>query len=473
MRRVLRVGLLGLVVALAQLALVACQPKVVAPPPECANDVDCGAYKRCEAGRCLVLNTPEERAASQLRVAENLLKAGKPDYNAVLAAYQAVQAEIPTVEGIELNIGLCYLKMGDEEHAAAIFKKLREATPDDANVLLASGLLLSSHGKNKEALDLYQGFLKTHPDNLEVLTNVATLFRAEKKYDDALAVTRKILIKDPAHPGAFNNLGLIFFEQNKLLLSRMVTTSGIKAQEDVKKRPDAGLYNNLALIHSQMGNDDQAVANWRIANQIDPTLVGPNLNLAHKALVYADFERARKHYEAALAQDPNNREALIGVAQCYAPLKKHEEALAIYQKLVAGNPKDAVAWFDLGVLYFDHLKKQQESRDAFNKFLTLGYDDKAKVAQAKEYLTKEIVVATPPEAPKPEGAQAPIDNDIPVVPESAEGAAPAAGSDAVPAPAPDALPAPAPDAAPAPAPVAPAPAPTGAEGDTPAPVPAN
>ena len=410
MRRFLMLVLIFLIAAALNL-VVGCKPKPEEPLPECQVDADCGLNKYCSGGKCFQMKTtPKQRAEAHIKKANELRTASKVDYQAVIAEYQAALNEVPGTP-VEFNIGLCYMKMGEYERAEPVFKKARAQDPDAPNPVLALGRLNILKGRPDDALIAYEAYLRNHPGNLEVRTNVATLYRLQKKYDKAMAEIRKILVKDPAHPGAFNNLGLLYLAQGRILLAQMVTANGIQAQENVKKKPDACLYNNMGLIYLKMGYRDLAVANFRKAQKVDSRLFATNLNLGHMALKFNDFQTAKIHYELVLSENPNHREARLGLAQCMTGLRQPDEALAIYQQLIMEKPKDPVATFNVGVLYFDHLRKQKEAHAAFRKFLTFNYPDKKKKEQAEMYLIMEV--EKPPEPqPPPEAAPAPEDEGV-------------------------------------------------------------
>jgi|GEM_PF-802105 len=443
----------GLAMILAVVAFACGEPE--APPPECQIDTDCGPNKYCEAGKCLILKTPEQIAQENLDRAAVLLKESKIDYPAVIEAYKAALREVPNIQGVDFNIGLCYMKMREFDKALPIFSKAYEANPNDVNAVLALGRVEELKNNLSGALDVYQKFIESNPDNLEVRTNVATIYRVKGEKEKAMEQVRTIFVKDPAHPGAFNNLGLIYLSEGKLLLARMVTVNGIEAQKNVKKVEDAGLYNNLGLIYLKMGDDVRAVANFRIAYSLDNKMISVNHNLGNTYLKSYDFTRAIEHYHHILSEDPYHYGALVGVAQCLRGLAKFEESKAAYEKVLQLYPNDAVSTFNLGVLYFDHLKQQEPAHASFRKFLTMGYNDPKKRELAEMYLSQEVIIQEPePEEQemnlqKAESSEETSDDAAEAA--AAEGAAPAEETPAeetAPAPAEEK---PAEEAAPAPA----------------------
>ncbi len=401
------------------------------PPPECVVDADCDVNQYCSGGKCLrAATTPKERAEGYIRKAEELLTAAKVDYKQVIDMYRNAKKEVPVVEWVDFNIALCQMKMGDTNQALPVFLSYRKKYPDDVRPVFAIGQLYALKDDKGKAMELYQEFLKDHPENLEIRNNIATIYRERKEYDKAMEQIRKIFVRDPAHPGAFNNLGLLYMAQDQLLLARMVTFNGIQAQENVKKKPDAGLYNNFGLIYLKMGQQDLAVANFRKAYKLDKTQVSANLNLGHIALAANDFASAKTHYDSVLSEDKDNFEARAGLAQCLASMKKPKEALALYQGLLKEKPGDPALLYNLGVLYFDHLKMQKEAHDTFREFLAKNYPDKKKNDMANMYLQMEVMVQQPEPEP-PSRQQMPQEDQQAEPPAEGEESPQAAAADAV------------------------------------------
>ena len=84
----------------------------------------------------------------------------------------------------------------------------------------------------------------------------------------------------------------------------------------------------------------------------------PGLAEGHVALGYyyyrgfRDYDRALQEFAIAQKTLPNNKAILAGTGTIYRRQGKFEEALAIQQKLVAMNPRDALTSCDIGYTYW-------------------------------------------------------------------------------------------------------------------------
>jgi len=71
--------------------------------------------------------------------------------------------------------------------------------------------------------------------------------------------------------------------------------------------------------------------------------VHPKVDAGYAAYQAGDLARARAEYEQALADEPGNRDALLGLAAIETRAARYESAEALYQRLLQVDPRDAHA----------------------------------------------------------------------------------------------------------------------------------
>ena len=71
------------------------------------------------------------------------------------------------------------------------------------------------------------------------------------------------------------------------------------------------------------------------------------LTIAYQAYEQGDFNSARKNYDQVLAQDGDNRDALLGRAAIHILENEYDAAIQNYQQLLLANPKDSMAMTSL------------------------------------------------------------------------------------------------------------------------------
>jgi tetratricopeptide (TPR) repeat protein len=88
---------------------------------------------------------------------------------------------------------------------------------------------------------------------------------------------------------------------------------------------------------------DSATADVRVARGASSPAINPAVQAGYAAFGAGDLATARQQYAAALRQDPNNRDALLGSAVIAARERRDDEAAGFYSRLLAANPRDADA----------------------------------------------------------------------------------------------------------------------------------
>jgi tetratricopeptide (TPR) repeat protein len=81
----------------------------------------------------------------------------------------------------------------------------------------------------------------------------------------------------------------------------------------------------------------------KVARSTVPAQVPPALTSAYGALGHGDLAGAQQQYDAMLQQDPNNRDALLGVAAVAQRQRQDERAAAAYGRMLELDPTDADA----------------------------------------------------------------------------------------------------------------------------------
>ena len=147
---------------------------------------------------------------------------------------------------------------------------------------------------------------------------------AQQSGDNATAIQkyRAMLKLAPHLAPAYNNLGMLYFNQGDYAHAAKVLEQGLKVNPDM---PTASAM--LGLSYAQMGENAKAV----------PLL------------------------EAVLRANPNDDNAQMALARALINLKRYDEATPYLRNHLAKDPKDTQAWYLLGKTYL------QLSEDALGK----------------------------------------------------------------------------------------------------------
>ncbi len=230
------------------------------------------------------------------------------------------------------------LQTGDAKGAEAAARKLVKSHPKLAVAHFILGSAQAALGKLRDARQSLETTLRLKPDYSEARDTYGRVLFNAKAYDRAIEQFQTVLKEKPGHFKAMGNLGLALCEKGEVAgglvalrnalelnpkqpeirqaLGRHLSASSRTAQEAIDvleeavKQGDksAVVYINLAKAHGRLGQDEQAQANFAIAEEINPDSIAL---IAARALYFqtlGDFEAAEQDFRRAIAMEPDNGE---------------------------------------------------------------------------------------------------------------------------------------------------------------------
>lgn len=99
--------------------------------------------------------------------------------------------------------------------------------------------------------------------------------------------------------------------------------------------------------------------------------------------------------DIAVLEQANDPRAAFYLGNLYYDRRRYGDAVAAWEKAVEGEPKNAVAWRNLGIAYFNRQNRPQEAKAAYEKAFAASPDD-GRVFYERDQLWKKLGV-TPSE----------------------------------------------------------------------------
>jgi tetratricopeptide (TPR) repeat protein len=162
------------------------------------------------------------------------------------------------------------------------------------------------------------------------------------RLDAAEAVYRGILAQAPDHAEAMRLLGLVANQRgqhqqaHELILRSMALG------------PTPMHHQNLGMVLTNLKRIDEAMASYRRAIELDPTLIDGHLNLGNLLRMAGRLDEAIACYRRVLEISPGYAAAYNNMGNVYSQQDKKDEALEAYRCAVAANPNFALAHYNLG-----------------------------------------------------------------------------------------------------------------------------
>ncbi len=130
----------------------------------------------------------------------------------------------------------------------------------------------------------------------------------------------------------------------------------------------------------------EAMAAYRKALDLDPSLAAAHTNLGIAHFEKGDLEAARTHFERALALDPDQPEARYNLANLYEQDGQLDLAIAELRRVVASRPEFADAHFNLAIA-LEKVGSRVQAADHFHRYLSLsGEEDTVWARLAKSHI---------------------------------------------------------------------------------------
>jgi Flp pilus assembly protein TadD len=184
------------------------------------------------------------------------------------------------------------------------------------------------------AIDPLQKFIAAEPDVAYGHFELAYVFTALQKVDEARAEYERAIAVDPKMAEAYLNLGILFIEHDPAVAVRNL-------RKAVELLPAQSRPRYLLGVAQENAKDYSAAAeSFEGAYRLDPHNLEPILHLANLYLRLQRPADAEAKFRSILEVQPNNAQALLGVAECLAAQKK-PEATEAYRSYLTVQPTDS------------------------------------------------------------------------------------------------------------------------------------
>ncbi|MEO5718848.1 MAG: tetratricopeptide repeat protein [Chthoniobacterales bacterium] len=249
-----------------------------------------------------------------------------------ITALESLLKKTPGLKAAQLLLADAYRASARPDDAANLFREQIRATPKATEPYFFLGLLDSQQGKSEEARKSFEKVLELSPDNRSAVEQLVNLDLQAKDY----------------------------------------TSASRRVQEQLSSHPDS----TFALLLE--GKVRMAEANWLAAEQALKKLLtsDPNSGPAYDMLVTCYLATGRlpdaaRELEVVLSKAPDNQSARMTLATIREKQKDYPKARAVYEKLLALNPKFVPALNNLSYLYSEQFNDSAKAIELAQKARSL------------------------------------------------------------------------------------------------------
>jgi tetratricopeptide (TPR) repeat protein len=331
-----------------------------------------------------------------------------------IALLEGVIARSPSATLNDL-LGDAYTQSHEYDKAEKAYRRAVELDPSEPGHLRGLGQTLFSEEKYPDALAVYQKLADLMPDDADVYLRMAQIYRELHQWDKAEDSIVKARQYAPGTVEVMYNEATIYEAQGRFddairVLSDAVT--GVKTQSTVlpsRRRELAILYEQLGRLYRDTNNYQAAIYTFQELGHL-----GEEEDRRARILIMETYRQAKELPKAlqtgkeALAKYPNDaavrasyalllgenqqadegvkllqadlkgtaadRELYLNISQIYERSHRYQEAEAMARKAEAlpGEPREnEMTWFLLGAIY-ERQKQYDKAEEQFQKVLRVN-----------------------------------------------------------------------------------------------------
>jgi tetratricopeptide (TPR) repeat protein len=269
------------------------------------------------------------------------------------------------------NLGILLAQSGDLAEAEPSLERAAQLAPGAEEIATALGQVRRRRGENRKAADGLQVFVEQHPEAREARALYVVALRDSGQIDAAIAQARDALRRKAGDATALSELALSELAKGERDTAELLVKEAIASNKE-----SAIAHRTAGLIALAKGDDAAAFASFLKASHLDPKDTTARLNMATVLLRAGVYGKAEEQFRAVLKVVPDDADAAIGLAAALRGqgdkdhTAKWNEAQKILEGVLARDPHNVGAEFNLAILLSDFLKKPAEAKPLFQRFLT-------------------------------------------------------------------------------------------------------
>ena len=244
----------------------------------------------------------EEFQRNELTYGVALFQRGYLDEAA--ASFKQVIAAKPDDSIAYYNLGTLYLRRNALAEARPYLEQAVKLRPNYAEAWNNLGMVSAEGGQVDEAIKDFQQSLLLRPTYVTALLNLGNLLRRKGAFDEAQKLLERALEAAPNDPEANYSMGMLYALQNQLQVALQYL------ERAAELRPDSTeVLNNLGVLLVRQGQYPEAKEKFETCIRVAPKSDQAYLNLAKLYVLMKEKEKAREVLQALLRQQPEHKVA--------------------------------------------------------------------------------------------------------------------------------------------------------------------
>jgi tetratricopeptide (TPR) repeat protein len=263
----------------------------------------------------------------------------KPSCEMVVAKGGLGKSEIAK---IYLSLAQACQESGDDQGALQNFNDAIKDNPKYEQSWLGRAYFYASKSDFSHALEDYDQALKINPKDPVVYDNRGITMHAMGERDKAIADFSRAIALDPQDRIAYSNRATLYLGSGEMNLAIADLSEVLRANP-----ADGMAAYNRGTAYERSGQLDKALEDYRSAVRLQPSYAPASAALG-RLLKDKDPQEAIAELSAAIRLDPKSP-ALRSRAILYLALARFDDALQDFDRVIATDGSDSLAFLDRGV----------------------------------------------------------------------------------------------------------------------------
>ncbi len=224
-------------------------------------------------------------------------------------------------------------RAGRLTEAAALYRRLQVAAPQNFDVLHLSGLVALQQGAHREAADLLHKALKRNPTSAVCAMRLGVTCYSLGELILAERYLRQAIKHDQKLPEAWCNLAITLTALGRLPEARAAYETALKLKPDYPE-----VHDRLGALACRTDGFGAAVPHFRRVTELEPKNVTAWANLGASLAQSGGTDEALVCFERALAINPSHPLALTARSLAWQLIYRIPEAVAGYAEVIEKFP---------------------------------------------------------------------------------------------------------------------------------------
>jgi serine/threonine protein kinase/Flp pilus assembly protein TadD len=275
---------------------------------------------------------------------------------------------------VRISLARVYQQTGQLDKAQGEYQRVLDQDPTVIQAELYLGQIYEAQGKYAKAEDSYKDVIARRSTYWQGYADLGELYYRQGQFAKAAEQFQSLIDLAPDKSDGYYNLGGIYLAQGRYEDAIAVLKKGLSIQ------PDADAWSNLGAAYMYIAKYEDGAGAMKRAADLSPHNHVMWRNLADSLnQIPARQTEARQAYEKALETateqlkvNPQDPEALSGIALYHAHLGQPAEAEAFISRALAAAPHDSDTLFTSALVY-EIIGNREKALAAVNSAVAAGY----------------------------------------------------------------------------------------------------